>query len=30
MLINSRMGASADGFVSTPDGVPAAAVCALA
>ena len=27
MLINSRTGASADRFVSTPGGVPAAAVC---
>ena len=30
MLIKPRMGASADGFASTPDGVPAAAVCTLA
>jgi len=27
MLIKSRMGAGADGFVSTPGGVPAAGVC---
>jgi hypothetical protein len=26
MLIKSRMGVSADGFVSTPEGVPAIAV----
>ena len=28
MLIKSRMGISADGFVSTPEGVPAIALAA--
>lgn len=27
MLIKPRMGVSADGSVSTPDGIPAAGVC---